>query len=68
MSNSDTDVLIYYTECHQGRKQMHFAIQAEDEDTYRSIVADCQKEYPDMIFGKYEIFTPKEYSAFLRGY
>lgn len=68
MSNSNTNMLIYYTECHQGRKKLYFAIQAEDEDAYKSIIANCQKEYPAMQFGEYKTFTPKEYSAYLRGY
>ena len=65
MSNN---VMIYYTECRHGKDRVHYAIQAESEDAYFEIIDDCREQDPTMQFGEYQLFTPKEYSDFLKGY
>lgn len=62
------DVMIYYTECKHGKNKLHYAIQAENYDTYLGIISDCIDQDPTMQFGEYKLFTPKEYEDFLKGY
>lgn len=61
------DVMIYYTDCYQGGRKLHYAIQAESYEAYIDIVTDCKEQDPTMRFGEYKLFTPKEYKEFLRG-
>jgi hypothetical protein len=62
------DVMVYYTECRQGKNKIYLAIQAKDEDTYKAMLADYLEDYPGIVVCGYELKTPKEYQNYVRGY
>lgn len=62
------DVLVYYTECREGKQKYYLAIQADSKESYDAMVDDFISQNPGCTILGYTIKTPKEYKEYLRGY